>query len=255
MTYSRKYNVVLQTSYSAKNDVSMLYVIDFSNGKLIKSLKLHDINGKDDKSHVGGIANNDNTVWITSDYKVREYSLDDIMSTNNNFIQSRADTKLGIRGDFCYYGDNTLYIEDFCLAPFYKVPNNNPLLLAYDTETDYNYDEPEYIMSLPKMVQGMTIIPNKSFVFTCSFTNLIKSDMKIYSNVLDEKADTYTYKGREVPYYKFNRNNNIRTVKFPPMAEGIFNIDNDTYILFESSSDKYFFAIPKMKKVIKYTLK
>ncbi len=255
MTYSKKYNVVLQTSYSAKNDVSMLYVVDFSNGKLIKSLKLHDINGKDDKSHVGGIANNDNTVWITSDYKVREYSLDDIMSTNNNFIQSRADTKLGIRGDFCYYGDNTLYIGDFCLAPFYKVPNNNPLLLAYDTETDYNYDEPDYIMSLPKMVQGMTIMPNKSFVFTCSFTNLIKSDMKIYSNVLDEKADTYTYKGREVPYYKFNRNNNIRTVKFPPMAEGIFNIDNDIYILFESSSDKYFFAIPKMKKVIKYTLK
>ncbi|MBR2704419.1 MAG: hypothetical protein IKE91_03020 [Clostridia bacterium] len=255
MTYSKKYNVVLQTSYSGNNDVSMLYVIDFSSGKLLKSLKLRNTKGKDDKTHVGGIATDDSTVWITSDYYVKEYLLDDIMSTSNDYVQSKADTKLGIRGDFCYYGYNTLYIGDFCLAPFYKVPDNNPLLLAFDTETDYNYDEPKYIMSLPKMVQGMTIAPNKSFVFTCSFTNLIKSDLKVYSNVLEEKAETYNYKGKDVPYYKFTNNNNIVTIKFPPMAEGLFSIDNDLYMLFESSSDKYFYAIPKMKKVIKYTLK
>lgn len=254
MAYSKKYNVVLQTSYSGKKDVSMLYVIDFSSGNLIKSLKLHDINNKDDSSHVGGIATDDNIVWITSDYSVREYSLNDILNTSNDYIQCTHDTKLGIRGDFCYYGYNTLYIGDFCLAPFYKVPNNNPLLLAYDTETDYNYDEPKYIMSLPKMVQGMTITPNKSFAFTCSFTNLIKSDLKIYRNILEDKAESYNYKGKDVPYYKFNNNNNSKIVKLPPMAEGIFNIDNDLYISFESGSDKYFFAIPKIKKVLKYKL-
>lgn len=253
MTYSKKYNVVLQTSYSGKKDVSMLYVIDFSSGNLIKSLKLHDLNGNDDTSHVGGIATDNNTVWITSDYSVREYLLDDIMGTENDFIQCKADTKLGIRGDFCYFGYNTLYIGDFCLAPFYKVPNNKPLLLAFDTEKDYNYDEPEYIMSLPKMVQGMTIMPNKNFVFTRSFTNLIKSDLRVYSNILENQPEVYNYNGKDVPYYKFSENNNIKTIKFPPMAEGLFNINDDIYILFESSSDKYFYAIPKMKKVIKYT--
>ena len=177
------------------------------------------------------------------------------MTTNNDYIRCKNDTKLGIRGDFCYYGDNTLYIGDFCLSPFYKVPDNNPLLLAYDTETDFNYDQPEYIMSLPKMVQGMTIMPNKNFVFTCSFTNLIKSKLKVYNNILDTQAGTYKYKGKDVPYYKFSENNNIKTIKFPPMAEGLFNIEDDIYILFESSSDKYFYALPKMKKVIKYTLK
>lgn len=254
MTYSKKYNVVLQTSYSGKNDVSMLYVTDFSSGKLIKSLKLHDVKNGDDTSHVGGIATDDTTVWITSDYSVREYLLDDIINTSNDYIQCNADTKLGIRGDFCYYGNNTLYIGDFCFAPFYKVPKNNPLLLAYNTETDYNYNEPKYILSLPKMVQGMTIMPNNNFVFTCSFTNLIKSDLKIYSNILEEQAGTYNYNGKDVPYYKFSGNNNLKTIKFPPMAEGLFNIGNDLYILFESSSDKYFYAIPKMKKVIKYKI-
>lgn len=255
MTYSHKYNIVLQTSYSSKHEVSMLYVIDFSSGNLIKSLKLLDADGTENKTHVGGIATDDNTVWITSDYSVREYALEDIINCNENYIQCKSKKDLGIRGDFCYWGYDTLYIGDFFLSPFYKVPENNPLLLAYNTQTDYNYDKPNYIMSLPKKVQGMTIMPNKSFVFSCSFTNLVKSDLKVYSNILEEEPDKYNYKGRDVPYYKFSINNNIKEVKFPPMAEGIFNIDNDLYILFESSSDKYFYALPKMKKVIKYTLK
>ena len=255
MAYSDKYNVVLQTSYSGKHEVSMLYITDFKTGNLIKSLKLLDINGNEDCSHVGGIATDNNTVWITSDYSVREYLLEDIINANGDYIKCRAKTDLGIRGDFCYYGYNTLYIGDFYLAPFYKVPDGNPLLLAYNTETDYNYDKPDYIISLPKKVQGMTITPNKSFIFTCSFTNLVKSDLKVYSNVLEETPDKYNYKGREVPYYKFTKKNNILQVKFPPMAEGIFSIDNDLYMIFESCSDNYFFALPKMKKVIKYTLK
>ena len=240
LTYSSKYNVALQTSYSGKHEVSMLYVIDFNSGKLLKSLKLLDMNGNEDTTHVGGITTDNNTVWISSDYSVREYSLDDIVNGGGDYIKCKSKTDLGIRGDFCYYGDNTLYIGDFYYFPFYKVPDNNPLLLAYKTENGYNYDKPDYIMSLPKKVQGMCITPNKSFVFTCSFTNLIKSDLKVYSNVIEETPEKYNYKGRDVPYYKFSTKNNIMEVKFPPMAEGMFNIDNDLYILFESSSDKYF---------------
>ena len=62
---SSTYNVILQTSYNKEHDVSMLYVTDFSSGKLLKSLKLIDINDKDNMKHVGGIST-DNNRFITS---------------------------------------------------------------------------------------------------------------------------------------------------------------------------------------------
>ena len=39
------------------------------------------------------------------------------------------------------------------------------------------------------------------------------------------------------------------------MAEGIFYKDNELYILFESSSDKYSLADPKIDKILKYKIK
>ena len=44
LAYSNKYDVILQTSYSSKHDISMLYVTDFKTGKLLKALKLKDDN-------------------------------------------------------------------------------------------------------------------------------------------------------------------------------------------------------------------
>ena len=80
LAYSSLYNVVLQTSYNKEHDVSMLYITDFKSGKLLKSLKLIDINDKDNMKHVGGITTDNNTVWITNDYEVDEFSLDEIIN-------------------------------------------------------------------------------------------------------------------------------------------------------------------------------
>ena len=75
LAYSNKYNVVMQTSYNKKNTVSMLYIIDFNTGNLIKELKLKEINDSDNVNHIGGITTDDNTVWISNDFEINEYSL------------------------------------------------------------------------------------------------------------------------------------------------------------------------------------
>jgi len=102
------------------------------------------------------------------------------------------------------------------------------------------------------MVQGMTILPDNKLAFTTSFTYLISSELLIYNNILDDNPSTYNFNGIEVPYYQLNNDKVSQCIKLPPMAEGIFNMDNDVYILFESSSDKYRLAYPRLKKVIKY---
>ena len=256
LAYSKTYNVALQTSYNSKHEVSMLYVIDFETGKLLKELKLIEIDDSNNINHVGGITTDETTVWITNDYEVNEYSLEEIINTKSDYIKSKKNTKLPNRGDFCLYHENILWIGDFFLNPFYKVPDDNPLLMGYKieatTEKEFDYSIPDYIISLPKMVQGMVITKDNKFAFTTSFTPFIKSNLSFYNNVLEEKPDTYNLNGNDIPYYKFTKNNLDKKIKLPPMAEGMFNIDDNIYILFENSSDTYFYAFPKLRKIIKF---
>lgn len=245
LAYSSLYNVVLQTSYNKEHDVSMLYVTDYDSGKLLKSLKLIDINDKDDNKHVGGITTDNNTVWITNDYEVDEFSLDEIINTDFDYVRSLKNTKLPNRGDFCLYHDGMLYIGDFYLKLFYDVPDGNPLLMAYDV-SNLDYSNPSYIISLPKMVQGMEIVGD-NFIFSHSFTYLINSTLSIYGKPIENGY--YKLNGKDIPYYIFNKV--YKKYKLPPMIEGIFYKDDYLYMLFESSSDGYSLALPKIKKVLK----
>ncbi len=249
ITYSKEYNVAIQTSYNKDHQVSRIYITNLKNNKLIKTLDLLKQDSSKNTNHVGGITTNDETVWISNDYEISEYSLKEIITTKKDSIRSKKDIRLPIRGDFCLYKNNTLWIGDFYLYPFYKVPDNNPLLLAYDLK-NINYQEPKLIISLPKMVQGMEIDKNNNFLFTTSFTYLINSNLLTYKNVLKEKPSTYTLNNKKYPYYKFTNENLISKKKLPPMAEGMFYKDNKLYILFENSTDAYKPALPKIKKVI-----
>ena len=255
LAYSSEYDIILQTSYNKKHTVSMLYVTDFKTGKLLKKLKLKEIDNKDNINHVGGITTDNNKVWITNDYEINEYKLSEIINTKNNYITSIKNNKLPNRGDFCLYNNNILWIGDFFLNPFYKVPDNNPLLMGYINNKKVNYNKPDYIISLPKMVQGMEITEDNKFIFTTSFTNLINSNLIIYDNPLKEKNTYFTLNNTKIPYYKFNNNNLINSIKIPPMAEGLFYKDNNIYIIFENSSDTYFYAYPKINKIIKLNIK
>ena len=251
ITYSSKYNIILQTSYNDDHKASMLYVIDFNSDKVIKKLRLIEPDGSENTKHVGGITTNNDIVWITSDYEIEEYSLDEIINTNDDYIKSTKRDKLYNRGDACVFYDNMLWIADFYLYPIYKVPDNNPLLLAYPIDnTDYN--KPKYAVGLPRMVQGIAFTNDGKMILTQSYTYLINSKMKVYNNI--SYNDTIKIKDNEIPYHKLTRNDMNDNIVLPPMAEGLFYKDKSAYILFESASTKYSLADPKLKKLIKYNI-
>ena len=231
ITYSTKYNCILQTAYS-KKDVSMLYVTDFESGKLLKALKLYKHDNSKNMNHVGGITTNDDKVWITSDFEINEYNLDDIMRTEQDSIKSEKDFKLRNRGDFCLYNDNTLWIGDFYLKFLYELPEKKPLLMGYNLTENIDYEKPDKIMQLPNMVQGMAITSDNKFVFSRSYSGILKSNISVY-----EKETL------------------IKNTKIPPMAEGIFIKDDFLYVLYESCSDTYQTAYPKIDKILKYDMK
>ena len=224
MTLISEKDIVLQTAYS-KGKTSKLYVIDFKTGKLKKELKIVLSNGEESEKHVGGIASDGKTVWITNDFEISSFKLSDIIKAKDE-IRSFKDDKIPSRGDFCYYKDDTLWIGDFFLKPFYPIANDDPLLYAYDVFYNIDFDNPKLVISLPIMV-----------------------------HVLEEEPDYYEINGIQVPHYSFTKNNLSRSKKIPPMAEGIFYDNGYVYILFENSSNKYFYADPKIRNVLKYKLR
>lgn len=230
ITYSSKYNCILQTSYN-KKDVSMIYVTDFDSGNLIKALKLYKHDNSKNMSHVGGITTDDDKVWITSNFEINEYKLDDIMQTEQDFVKSEEDFELKNRGDFCLYNDNTLWIGDFYLKFLYELPDKKPLLLGYNLSEKIDFNNPDHTIQLPNMVQGMAMTSDNIFVFSRSFSGILKSNISVYEK---EKL--------------------IKNTKIPPMAEGIFIKDNLLYVLFESCCDSYPTAYPKIDKILKYDL-
>ena len=253
LAYSEKYHIVLQTSYHHEHQVSMLYVIDFETKELLKELRLYQADGKENTLHVGGIATNDDSVWITNDYQVSEYRLEDILETGDDYVQSFQDAVLPIRGDFCTFHDNTLWIGEFYLKPFYDVENGVPLLMGYQTNSNIQYAKPEVVISLPKMVQGLTFNDQNQMVFTCSYTYLIRSSFLVYENVLDQESiTTMQVNNKKIPYYQLTKKNLVQKIKIPPMAEGLFYLDGSYYILFESNASDYYLASPKLDHVIQY---
>ena len=225
LAYSSKYNVILQTSYNKNKKASILYITDFTTKKKIKKLKLKKSNNKINNNHVGGIATDNNKVWITSDYQINEYNLEEIMNTKNNYIKSTSDKKLPNRGDFCTYKNNILWIGSFHIKLFYP---EDPILHGFKVSKNINYEKPDYEYDIPWLVQGMAITDDNKFIYSQSFTPFHLSTISIY-----------------------DKNKLIKEIKIPPMSEGIFYKDNEIYICFESSATRYFYADPKIDKILK----
>lgn len=225
LAYSSKYNVILQTSYNKNKKASILYITDFTTKKKIKKLKLKKSNNKINNNHVGGIATDNNKVWITSDYQINEYNLEEIMNTKNNYIKSISDKKLPNRGDFCTYKNNILWIGSFHIKLFYP---ENPILHGFKVSENINYEKPDYEYDIPWLVQGMAITDDNKFIYSQSFSTFHLSTISIY-----------------------DKNKLIKEIRIPPMSEGIFYKDNEIYICFESGATRYFYADPKIDKILK----
>jgi len=244
LAYNEKYNVVLQTSYNKEHKVSKLFITDFSTKKLIKEINLLDDLGNENTTHVGGIASNEDKIWITSDYKVFEYNLLEALKAEKE-LKALKVQEITLRGDFCYYENRTLWIGDFFLKHFYPVPDNDPKLYGYNLDNSpiIDYNLPDQVFSLPKMVQGIGIV-NDKVLFSESFTYLINSKLEIYKN-LNIADNTYT---------AYDKTNKVKTIKLPPMSEGFFIKEGRMYILFESASDGYGGALPKLGKIVSINL-
>ena len=238
--YLEKHNLILQTSYSKKSP-SKIYIIDFTNGDIIKELILKDLKSNDLYIHAGGVASDENTIWICGDNSLYAFNLSDALATNAKYIQASKKLDFSIHTDFCYYHNdkNILWVGEF------KNPLNKkytPYILGFHTDNNNIEDteNPSYKIEIPSMVQGFCIDDNNNFVFSRSYSGFIVSSLDIYENMLDLSPNPSTN-------LSYKNAKKISHTKILPMSEGLFFKNNKFYILFESGAKRYLYVFPKIK--------
>ena len=172
------------------------------------------------KAHVGGIGYNkkNNTVYICDvNGTISSYRYPSFKKNNTYDIAFSNGSKLIEKEKLvCSYltcHNDILYVGSFNLR-------KNGLVKKYNIDkTNINYIG-EFIV--PNKVQGLTFYKN-NMIISRSYGRRKNSELLIF-NYDENKTD----------YLKQNKK-----YKFPPMLEQITEMNNDLYLLFESSSNKY----------------
>ena len=270
MCYVEKSNVILQTSYN-DNAPSKLYVFDYKREELICKYTLKDSSGKDIYGHVGGITSNGNKVWICNGSIMLVYSLSEILSSSDNTIKSTKELSLPISGDFCYYQYtkvtnnpneshyyNILWVGSFAVNSNPFSQRTSPFIYGYNLEKSDdidNFNKPQYIVAIPDKVQSLYIDKDNNFYFTRSYSGFFTSSIDVHENMLNSKLEEFLVNAERIQYHSFRNTRRLHSYTLPPMAEGMFIKDNKLYVIFESASKKYLYAMPKINKIISFELK
>ncbi len=251
----------LISNYMNNGYPSNITIINASSGKHIKTLWLKDSTGNPFYGHVGGIAANKTRVWIASGNGVYEIPINKIESSpNNSYINFDRYYQTETRASFASYSDDVLWIGEF--ARYTKTGRNYRTkeyhhLKSKDGSTHYGWvtgyktdpkkgniihpDTPDFILSIPEKVQGITFIKNK-IVLSTSYGRRNDSYIYIYSNpMMNKKPDMQIKLNNrgKIPLWFLDNTNKISQILSPPMTEGITLYHSFIAVLFESGSDKY----------------
>lgn len=251
--FSKKYNVIVQTSYNTKENEAVIFVINSSNGKTLKELKIKYPDNTPYTKMANGIATDEETVWITSDYEIVTLSLNDIVNGSSDMVACTSRNIISVKGDFCYYDNDLLWIGEYAFKPFVKVKHDEPLLMSF-TANGNNYDTPTTVITLPNMVRDLIIVDGK-FVVSRSFNSLINSDLRFYKVALGNESEYYSVNGKSVPLHHFDKDTIVEEISVPPMAKGIY-LDENRYIniLSESAAKNNFYSFPKVDTFLRYAV-
>ena len=209
-------------------------------------------NGKDIKTHFGGVTCSENYMYIASGKKIIRISLDKILDANNGTAVEIDDYfETDFRSNaYCYIFDGVLYVGEFYRPGNYETDpshhmavggkTNHALVYAYpmDEKCEGGVADmvPAKVISVCDEVQGIAL-DAQGIYLSCSY-GLPSSRLKIYENRLNEEtAKTFNVNGKEVPLYLLEDREPDLTM--PCMSEEICLKDGRLYILFESMSNQY----------------
>lgn len=253
-TYSQTTNRFLISGYMSDKSASRIYVVKKDNYELEKYFTIK-LNNKLSDAHFGGIAAYNNTVWVTGEDSVLRFNTEQLTSVKNGeSVEVIDEFETGNACSFLTVNNDQLFVGEFYRDGSHETPTNHhiqttsgtnkSLTVVYDIDESNNYglvDEvPEYGISMPNKVQGMTFNKTGNIVLSTSYA-ISDSLLYIFRNE-DTTNTTTTFNNKTLKVYVLDNSNLISTLTCPAMSEEVELVDGKVFITFESACKKYKFV-------------
>ena len=244
---------------------SLLFFVDTGTGECVKRLTITSLDGTLYKGHAGGVAAGHHSLFVASDKLARRIDLSAALAAPDGGTAPVADVILtDTRASLACVADGVLWVGDFYAAGgkyptqsahHMKTPSGDfhcawavGYILDQDAPNEINPARvgadgivaPDYVLSLPDKVQGMTRLDDGRFVLSISYGRNNASALSVYENVLAEEPHAFvTVGGVETPLWYLDQAKLQKSCKAPTMAEAVDTADGALYLLFESGAQTY----------------
>jgi len=250
LAYSKQHNAILISHYFDRKRASCVSLIDSRSGKLVHARALKEANDTFHFGHVGGIAVSSTYIWISSSGHVYQYSLADLLDTKRvALLVPLSQHKVETRASFCTYHNGILFVGEFAYGNRYQTHESHHLtdrkgvkkyawICGY--EVNKRFTIPTSVLSIRQRVQGIHITDEWVFL-SISYGRRNRSTIAVYRNPLSDPPHKRVKlrDGTIVPLWFLDGANWLKSIDFPPMSEGLTDIDGKLAVLSESGATKY----------------
>ncbi|WP_372637185.1 S-layer homology domain-containing protein [Cohnella sp.] len=265
--YSPADDWLLVVYYSTDGRPGIIAVIEAESGRLVKSIELYEEDGSPYVGHAGGVTVSRSHVWISSEGFLYRMNLSDVVgAADRGEVRFAGRVPVVVNSAYSTYADGVLWVGEFYQSKDYPTdPSHHMLNRDGETysawiagyELDGTTDEikaerwdgtaqsqavPDYLLSVPDMVQGAVVTGDHIYLST-SYGRNKDSLLYRYMNPTARDADAQVAIGQaNVPLWFLDShaeppyNSRLTTV---PMSEGMTSIGNRLYVLLESGANKY----------------
>ncbi len=263
--YEEEHDIFLISGYyKEKSQPSRVIVLD-GEGNFIKSVGCH---GKKNKAtgHFGGVAVYKDYVYVATTSVTHVLSLSKILEADDDtYVPIEAELYTDTTCSYVNVCDGVLYIGEFtditfedikgatniytdkCLQKYYSRVNafvldeNAPWGIKADKIDEENNMVPDFALTSPFKIQGMTRLSDGKIVYTASSTPVTNSRVYLYEDVTKGTPDEIIkVAGQDVPLYYCQKADRIAQYRVPTFLEEItVHPDGNVYIITESAAAPY----------------
>lgn len=257
--YIESLDMYAVTFYSTKDENSVLSFIDTKSGDRVKTVKLCYDDSSACLAHVGGVADIGDSLLISSGKSVRRLKIQAVLDSEDyGYVSFCGKLATDMQASYLCSYENNLFVGQFysfTLNGTYDTPveqrlytpdgkRNYAMCEKFDlSDMDKVFNDgsaaPLSVISMPNSVQGIAF-DGETFVTSSSATFNNASKIRYYKL----KGSEYSFDIREndVPLIFLSEKDAEKTVKIPPMSEGIDFCNGTVTGIFESGASKFFYA-------------
>jgi hypothetical protein len=225
-------------------------MIDNGSNELVSVRALKEDDDTIHFGHVGGIAVNSKYFWIASDEHVYQYSLTDLLADDGDLpLVALSKNKVETEASFCTYYNGMVFVGEFSHGRKYPThPSHHSkdrkgiLKKAWvcGYEAGKGFAVPTSILSIPQKAQGIHL--TDEFIFlSISYGRMNRSTISVYRNPFTDPPHRKVKLGENtaIPLWFLDGGNFVKSIGFPPMSQGLTDIDGKLAILSESGAIEY----------------